>query len=48
MILDIDNKQMKVQAPVPYGVNTVKTMIIAEKREMLCKCILVNFRLLDC
>ena len=31
MILDIDNKQMRVQGPVPYGVNTVRKMLIAEK-----------------
>ena len=39
---------MKVQGPVPYEANAVRKMIIAEKREMLCKCILVNFKLLDC
>ena len=39
---------MRAQGPVPYGVNRVRKMIIAEKREMLCKCILVNFKLLDC
>ena len=39
---------MKVQGPVPYGVNTVRKVIIAEKREILCKCILVTYKLLNC
>ena len=30
-ILDIDNKQMRVQGHVPYGVNIVRKMIIAKK-----------------